>query len=189
MVVWRLVVPAPSSFWLPDMLARFASGPVVFVMPASAATVLVTPLVRCVLEAPLATAEADSATTIVTRSFTWLAFRSRPRSANCALGVHNDPAVGAWLSARCAASAAYLSSGESSGTFFSFLAAAPHVKTVQAIAISTAADGFIFIGSPRMQTGISPLHGLSLRFSRGRLCHCRRCARIPYRRDVRPIRL
>ena len=43
---------------------------------------------------PLEIAEACSVTTIVTRSFTWLAFKSRPRSANCELGVQSDPTVG-----------------------------------------------------------------------------------------------
>src|ERR1035441_37075 len=92
------------------MLARLASGPVAFVMPARAATELVALLLRWVLVVPVETAEADSATTIVTMSFTWLAFKSRPRSANCAPGVQSDPTVGFWASACCAASAAYLSS-------------------------------------------------------------------------------
>ena len=186
-VVWRLVVPEPSRLWLPDTLARLASGPVAFVMPASAATELVALLLRCVLVAPVETAEADSATTMVTRSFTWLAFRSRPRSANCALGVQSDPTVGFWPSACWAASAAYLSSGEGSGPFFFFGSVARHVKTVHAIAIRTAANRFNFIGTPPLGKGNSPARVLCLLFRRGTAFRWWRCGQKRYHRDVRPI--
>ncbi len=98
-VVVRLVVPWPLSWVLPETLARLATRPAVPVKPASAAIEFCVLLARCVLVAPVATADACSLTTMVSRSSTWLARTSRARSARRELGIQMEPGVAAPASA------------------------------------------------------------------------------------------
>src|SRR5690242_3394151 len=79
--------------------------------------------VRADFTVPLETADAFSATTMVTRSSTWLARKSRPRSASRDDGDHSEPVVfdsNPW--SRCVASRTYVSSAELFAPFL-FLAA------------------------------------------------------------------
>src|SRR5580658_2240154 len=104
MDVWREVVPLPFRALAPVMLTRLAIAPVGLLMPTSDGMDTARLDCREVWLAPVETAEACSVTTIVTRSLTRLAMRSRPRSANCATGVHTDPSVGGCCCACLAAS-------------------------------------------------------------------------------------
>ena len=91
MLVWRLVVPWPSSDDWPEAHARLAQGPVARVTPASAVTELLAFDVRAVLVAPVAVAVDCSLTTMVTMSSTWLARRSRAPSASLEEGDQSEP--------------------------------------------------------------------------------------------------
>ena len=122
MEVWRLVVPEPFSCMLALQVGQVGQGAVgLVVLRPRAATEFVSLDLRCVLVTPLATAEADSATTMVTRSFTWLARTSRPRSAKGEAGVQMAPAVGLMASLCWAAAATYLSSRRGLGRLFRLL--------------------------------------------------------------------
>ena len=98
-VVVRLVVPWPLSCVSPETLARLASGPVALVTPASAVIEFLVLEVRCVLVVPVVTAEACSATTMVSMSSTWLARTSRAASARRDPASQMEPGVAAGASA------------------------------------------------------------------------------------------
>src|SRR5690348_12724586 len=128
-VIWvdREVVPWPFNCDCVFSPARFASAPVALVGPATAEILLFKVDWRCVLVVPCATAEAVSETTTVTRSSTWLARTSLPRSIRCEEGAHNEPGVNPEIEpARASASLMYSSRGLGCGGFLAFL---PAVRT------------------------------------------------------------
>jgi hypothetical protein len=100
--VVRPIVPAPFNSWSPEVPSRLASAPVAFVAPARAVIEALALDVREVCTLPVLTAEAFSATSTVTMSFTRLALRSRARSVNSAADDHNEPGEASLL-ARAAA--------------------------------------------------------------------------------------
>src|SRR6266849_10166203 len=87
----RLVVPEPSSADFPDRLAKLAQGPPAFTVPPNALIEADALVARADLVAPVDTADARSATRIVTISSTRLARSSRVRSINTALGDQMEP--------------------------------------------------------------------------------------------------
>src|SRR5579871_3041061 len=116
MVVWRLVVPCPSSDWEPEAPARFASAPVAFVTPASAVMELLALEVRAVFVAPVTLAVDCSLTTMVTISSTWLARTSRAASDRRDEGDQVEPGEDRLASpGRLLASWTYLSRGDAAG--------------------------------------------------------------------------
>lgn len=112
----RLVVPCPASSVSPEVPSKLASAPVALVTPAKALMLLAVLLLRDVAVTPLLTADADSETTIVTTSSTWLARTSRAASASRDPATQIEPGVVAEFPAeRASASLTYLSSGDCAG--------------------------------------------------------------------------
>src|SRR5579871_95408 len=90
----RLVEPEPSKALALLEFRRLASAPLGLFLPRADATVAWALEVRADLVAPVATAEAFSLTTIVTRSSTCVARTSLPRSVRWEAGDHREPADG-----------------------------------------------------------------------------------------------
>src|SRR5579864_6553023 len=90
-VMSRLVVADPSSAFFPDRFARLAQGPPARTLPPKAPIDAVALEARADLVAPLDTAEALSATRMVTESSTRLARSSRVRSTSGAPADQIEP--------------------------------------------------------------------------------------------------
>ena len=90
-VVLRDVDPSPSRVVEPVTLARLASAPLGLFFPIRLVMELLVLEFREVFVWPVETADAFSATTMVTKSSTLLARTSRPRSARRDDGDQSEP--------------------------------------------------------------------------------------------------
>lgn len=113
----RLVSACPSSFWSPFMPAIDESGPATRVGPPIAEMPADALDFRLDAVVPREIALAWSATTIVTRSFTCAARRSRETSANRPEGSNREPGDDLGSCADASASAMILSNSDASGGF------------------------------------------------------------------------
>jgi len=121
------------------MLARFTSDPPGGLIPARLLTELTALEARDVLVTPVDTADACSATTMVSTSSTWLARTSRAASAKREPACQIEPGeAGTATAERASDSATYRLSGllpaVVSFFFFAHIGAAPHMATTSATA-------------------------------------------------------
>src|SRR5262249_24914521 len=114
-------------------------------------------LFRCVLTVPLATAEALSATTIVTMSSTLAARGSAPSAANRALLCQREPGLALrFCSSRSLASRTYWSSAETSVLdFFRFWAGEASASVSPTITASRVID-LVLQSVAVVQSGYAP---------------------------------
>src|SRR5579863_1666423 len=151
--VVRDVEPEPLSSISFAVLARFASAPLEDVNPARAVMELFTLDLRDVCVAPVDTAEACSATMMVTTSSTWLAFRSRARSPIVDEISHVEPGVlpDSSVVDRLSASRTYSSSAVGFGGFGLWEKMAPKLR------LASRKSNASFTGSPDRFVSTLPL--------------------------------
>src|ERR1700722_13413043 len=140
MVEPREVVPEPFNVCVLAVFKRFVNAPPALLGPSRDEILLVAEEAREVCVAPVATADADSLTTMVTRSSTCAARTSLPRSVRREADVKSEPEEATGGASGCFnASCRYLSSAVGCVDFLAFLpaedAGAARMKAIARIEI------------------------------------------------------